>query len=51
LPVMKGFWKQKELWDGTYTFEDLLDIREMIIVEQENEIRYRESENEPRSRY
>jgi len=26
LPVSAGMWKQHELWDGTYTLDDLLDI-------------------------
>lgn len=36
-------WKQKELWDGSYTFNDWLDAIEMIEVKQENELRYNES--------
>jgi len=39
---MIGDWKQHEVWDGTYTFEDLLDWREMNEVKVENELRYRE---------
>ena len=35
-PVAAGFWKQHELWDGTYTLGDLLDIHEMMTVKQEN---------------
>ena len=35
-PVALGYWKQHELWDGTYTLDDLLDITEMILVKQEN---------------
>ena len=42
LPVMKGMWKQHELWDGTYTFKDLLDIREVILIEAENNRRVQE---------
>ena len=37
--MVSGFWKQRELWDGTYTLDDLLDIVEVIQVRQENEIR------------
>ena len=29
-------WQQHELWDGTYTFKDLLDAHEILIVKQEN---------------
>ena len=39
LPVAEGLWKQHELWDGTYTLDDLLDINELIRVRRENEIR------------
>ncbi|MEI6580040.1 MAG: hypothetical protein WCN92_11355 [Eubacteriales bacterium] len=33
---MTGKWKQHELWDDTYTFDDLQDILELIEVENEN---------------
>ena len=36
-------WKQHELWDGTYTLDDLLDAEEMIRVKRENDIRAAES--------
>ena len=39
LPVAAGYWRQHELWDGTYTLDDLLDITEMIRVMRENERR------------
>jgi len=39
LPVAAGMWKQHELWDGTYTLDDLLDIAELIRVRRENENR------------
>ena len=32
-------WKQHELWDGTYTLDDLLDAAELIQVRRENETR------------
>ena len=35
-PVIAGRWKQHELWDGTYTFNDLLDVHEIMLVEGEN---------------
>ncbi len=38
LPVAAG-WRQHELWDGTYTLDDLLDITELICVRRENERR------------
>ena len=39
LPVAAGMWKQHELWDGTYTLDDLLDAAELIRVKRENEQR------------
>ena len=39
LPVAAGMWKQHELWDGTYTLDDLLDVAELIQVRWENEER------------
>ena len=35
-------WKQHELWDGTYTFDDWLDAVEMLEVQAENEQRAHE---------
>ena len=29
-------WKQHELWDGTYTLDDLLDIAELAEVRRIN---------------
>ena len=43
LPVAAGHWRQHELWDGTYTLDDLLDITEMIWVIRENERRAAEA--------
>ena len=45
LPVSAGMWKQHELWDGTYTLDDLLDVAELIRVKHENEWRAREAMN------
>ena len=39
LPVMAGYWKQHEMWDGTYTIDDLLDIVEVISVRRAREVR------------
>ena len=44
LPVAAGLWKQHELWDGTYTLDDLLDAAELIRVTRENELRAAEAE-------
>ena len=43
MPVAAGFWRQHELWDGTYTLDDLLDIVELIRVKRENEARAAEA--------
>ena len=43
LPVAAGMWNQHELWDGTYTLDDLLDIVELIRVKHENEYRAMET--------
>ena len=43
MPVAAGFWKQHELWDGTYTLDDLLDIVELIRVRRGNENRAAEA--------
>ena len=43
LPVAVGHWRQHELWDGTYTLDDLLDIVELIRVKRENERRAAEA--------
>lgn len=41
-------WKQHELWDGTYTFNDWLDIVEIIEVKFENEQRQMDKVRERR---
>ena len=46
LPVALGYWKQHELWDGTYTLDDLLDIAELAEVRRENEERAAEAARE-----
>ncbi|MGP1365879.1 MAG: DUF6889 family protein [Schwartzia sp. (in: firmicutes)] len=42
-PVIAGRWRQHELWDGTYTLDDLLDVHEIMTVEQENRFRAEEA--------
>lgn len=34
---MAGHWRQHELWDGTYTLDDLADMHEIMLVQAENE--------------
>jgi len=46
LLVFLGFWQQHELWDGTYTLDDLLDIVELIRIHRENETRAAEAVRE-----
>lgn len=41
---MQGMWQQKEVFDGTYTLDDLLDAHEMIILQAENKRRAQEYE-------
>ena len=41
VPVMAGMWRQCEIWDGTYDFDDLLDAHEILAVKAENERRAR----------
>ena len=36
-PVIAKDWKQHELWDGTYTWTDLLDWHEVASVKYEND--------------
>lgn len=38
-----GRWQQYQLWDGTYTLDDLLDAIESISVQQENQRRANEA--------
>lgn len=45
-PVVKKLWKQHELWDGTYTITDLLDINEALGVFEANKAFILESEFE-----
>ena len=32
-------WKQHEVWDGTYTLDDLMDAHEIMAVTAENRAR------------
>ena len=34
---MAGHWRQHQLWDGTYTLDDLADMHEIMLVQAENE--------------
>lgn len=43
VPVMAGIWRQHEMWDGTYDFDDLLDAHEMLAVRAINEKRARDA--------
>ena len=37
--MVAGLWRQHELWDGTYTLDDLLDAVELLQVTAENQRR------------
>ncbi|QUC66200.1 DUF6889 family protein [Aristaeella hokkaidonensis] len=37
--MAEGYWRQHELWDGTYTLDDLLDITELIRIRRDNQKR------------
>jgi hypothetical protein len=39
-PVMAGMWRQHELFDGTYSFDDLLQVHEFLDTREENERLY-----------
>lgn len=39
-------WQQHQLWDGTYTIDDLLDAHEVLSVRAENQLRAQESANQ-----
>ena len=43
-PVMAGMWKQHEVFDGTYDFDDLLDAHEMLSVKAANAMRAAEAQ-------
>jgi hypothetical protein len=46
MPVLTGFWRQHELWDGTYDFQDLVDFHEMFDVTERNKEIAREAAQE-----
>ena len=39
---MRGDWRQHEVWDGTYTLDDLTEWHRMTAVKVENERRMNE---------
>ena len=41
---MAGMWKQHEVFDGTYDFDDLLDAHEMLAVKAATAIRVAEAQ-------
>jgi hypothetical protein len=36
MPITEKLWQQHELWDGTYTLDDLLDVHEAMWVKSRN---------------
>lgn len=49
-PVLKGYWKQYELWDGTYTLYDLIDIHKAMEAQNINEHKVQKYFEEKRAR-
>ena len=47
--MLHGFWTHRDIKEKVFTFDDLLDIHEVIAVKMENEKRARESEEAQRS--
>lgn len=45
VPVAAGIWRQHEMWDGTYDFDDLLDAHEMLAVQAINKQRAQAAAN------
>lgn len=45
-PVLAGMWRQHEVFDGTYDFDDLLDAHEILAVKSINAIRQAEAGKE-----
>jgi hypothetical protein len=39
---MAGMWQHRDLVEGRFSFEDLLDAHEMLLVKAENERRWAE---------
>jgi hypothetical protein len=39
-PVLEGLWRQHELWDKTYTVDDLVDVNEALDLKAVNERLY-----------
>lgn len=44
-PYMAGSWQQHQVFDGTYSFSDLLDWHEMQMTKNENHRRMKEFED------
>lgn len=42
-PVAEGMWRQHEVFDGTYDFDDLMDAHELMAVQAINSERAREA--------
>lgn len=38
-PVLVGSWRQREMFDGTYDFQDLVEINRALDVHEENKRR------------
>lgn len=40
MPIREQFWQQHQLWDGTYTISDWLDILEQIPKSKEDKVKF-----------
>jgi len=49
-PVLAGMWMQKETFDGTYDFSDLVAVNDVLDWKEENERRYIENAQSERHR-
>jgi len=41
-------WQQHQVWDGTYSLDDLLDAHEILEIKRENELRAYEAAKQRR---
>lgn len=48
--MLEGVWQHHQTFDGTYSFEDLVDIHELLDVKLENERRAIAWKNEQNKR-
>lgn len=42
--MLAGFWRQREIKDGTYDFHDLVEVNTVLDIKYENERRAQEAQ-------